>query len=706
MKKLNEIQFKLSYRTGREDLVQDFFMPCLEASTLYRRAAGYFTSAGLALAARGIAGLASRGGKMQLVTSPYLDPDDVLALQKAKETPEQVLSAITARSLVEIEDSLIQDRLNALAWLAATNLLQIKLALRIDDKGNIARGIYHEKIGIFTDEMGNHVSFSGSSNETAGGLVENFESIRVFCSWKEENDRVKEDIADFNALWENTIPGIKVIEFSAVAKNLLERFRDPKNPPEGLPINSVCEEQAEYGFKKPSNIELRDYQTEAIRAWINAGGKGILSMATGSGKTIVALTLAAKVAEKNKPLIVIVVCPYISLCNQWIGEMASFGIKPIACFQGRNRWESQFEEGYQSLSLGLSKIEALVVTNATFLSEIFQKRLKTWLDQGSVFHFLIADEVHNLGSNNLRNVLPQEIPMRLGLSATPERYMDPIGTETVFSYFGNTVYEYSLSQAITDRHLCPYKYYPLLIQLTDDEIEQYIEISSQLSKFFSNGELKEDKQQGFMRLLVKRARLLAACTNKLHKLVQVISSMKERPQKAIFYCGDGRTTDTIRDEETRQIQAVSRLLGDKHGLRVRNFTYRETPKEREEILQDLESGFLDGVVAIRCLDEGIDLPDLHMAFLLASSTNPRQFIQRRGRLLRNSPGKDRALIYDFIIEPPDLGGNIDDECFNIERRFFQKELKRIVDFCCMAENGHEALNSLKELRLKYNLISE
>jgi superfamily II DNA or RNA helicase len=181
--------------------------------------------------------------------------------------------------------------------------------------------------------------------------------------------------------------------------------------------------------------------------------------------------------------------------------------------------------------------------------------------------------------------------------------------------------------------------------------------------------------------------------------------MPEKPTKAIFYCGDGRTTDAITDDEVRQIQAVSRLLGERHGLRVRNFTYRESPQERDEILRDLSSGFLDGVVAIRCLDEGIDLPELRMGFLLASSTNPRQFIQRRGRLLRNSKGKTRAVIYDFIVSPPDLGGKLDDEGFNMERRFFQKELNRILEFCRMAENGAEAIASLYELRLKYNLIS-
>jgi hypothetical protein len=235
MKALQDIPLQLSYRTGRDDLVQDFFNPCLECSVLYRRAAGYFSSSGLALAARGVASLASRGGKMRLVVSPHLQPDDVVALQAATDNPADAVRAIAAKSLADIEDALIKDRLNALAWLAAAGLLEIKLALRLDQKGDYSRGIFHEKAGVFTDAAGNHVTFSGSSNETAGGLVENFESIKAFCSWKDTEGRVQEEIDNFEALWNNSTPGLRVMDFSRAGKDLLERYRDPERPPPGFP---------------------------------------------------------------------------------------------------------------------------------------------------------------------------------------------------------------------------------------------------------------------------------------------------------------------------------------------------------------------------------------------------------------------------------------------------------------------------------------
>jgi superfamily II DNA or RNA helicase len=274
----------------------------------------------------------------------------------------------------------------------------------------------------------------------------------------------------------------------------------------------------------------------------------------------------------------------------------------------------------------------------------------------------------------------------------------------MLEYFGDIVYTYSLKTAMTDGRLCPYKYYPIPVELTDSETDEYEEVTAKLSRMLAGND-DEEMNQSAMRLLIKRARILAGAENKISALDKIIGALAERPQKAIFYCGDGRTKDAISDEEERQIQAVARLLGEKHNLRVRNFTFQEKPQEREEILRDLTSGFLDGIVAIRCLDEGIDLPELRMGFLLASSTNPRQFVQRRGRLLRNSPGKNRAIIYDFFVQPPDLGGKLSDEGFNMERAFFQRELKRIVEFCELAENGSEAMHSLKDLRVTYNLVS-
>jgi superfamily II DNA or RNA helicase len=318
---------------------------------------------------------------------------------------------------------------------------------------------------------------------------------------------------------------------------------------------------------------------------------------------------------------------------------------------------------------------------------------------------IIADEVHNLGAKAVSEILPTGIKLRLGLSATPERHLDPEGTTAVLSYFGDVIYEFGIQQAIAEGRLCRYRYHPLLVNLTDDEAMAYAEITARLGPLLAGSEKNPELGQTAMSLLIKRARLLGSAENKIEVLDQLLKRLPEKPTKAIFYCGDGSTTDKVTDEDVRQIQAVARVLGERHGLRVRNFTYRESPAEREEILRDLASGFLDGVVAIRCLDEGIDLPDLRMGFLLASSTNPRQFVQRRGRLLRKAAGKKIAEIYDFVIAPPDLGGEEDNAAFNVERSLFRRELKRIEEFCNTAENGAEAVADLREIRTRLNLLS-
>ena len=705
---LTQLNIKLSYRTGQNDLVRDFFVPCLERAAVYRRAAGYFTSSGLALAARGIASLAIRQGKMKLVVSPYLEPQDIDALIAARDDTMAAIHSIAARSLADIEDALLKDQLNALAWLSATGLLEVKIALPVDSSGRFKRGLFHEKIGIFSDEENNHVAFSGSSNETAGGLLENFESIKAFCSWSDREGRVDEEIQNFEDLWSDSTRGLKVLEFTEVSREILERFRDPSKPPPGLISSGLVPKDKIGKFAPPSWIDLRPYQSDAIRAWAKAGGKGILAMATGTGKTLTALTLASKVAEKNRPMVVIIVCPFINLCKQWVQEVSVFGLQAIECFEGRQRWENEFEECYQTILAGGASVNIIVTTNATYMSEVFQTKIKARVDGGLIQHLLIADEVHNLGSGRTKECLLDGFKLRLGLSATPERHADPDGTQAIMDYFGGVVYEYGLAKAIADGRLCQYRYYPVLVDLTEEEAEEYEQITLQLSRYFvkrGDGDDHQDYHSGAMRLLTKRARLLGAASNKLEALSSVLSQMPERPSKALFYCGDGTTSDLISSEEKRQVEAVASLLGNVHELRVRNFTYRESPEEREEIIRNLTSGYLDGVVAIRCLDEGIDIPDLRMGFLLASTTNPRQFIQRRGRLLRPANGKNRAIIYDFIVRPPDFGGTYEDSSFNMERRLFIRELERVVDFCRTAENGPEALHVLSQLRIKYNLIS-
>ena len=680
-------------------MVKDLFVPCLEQSVFYRRAAGYFTSSGLGLAARGVASLVSRNGSMRLVASPHLEPADVEALRAAKDHPEDVLKGIVSKSLGEIEDAILNNRLNALAWLAASGHLEIRLALRLDEEGLIARGIFHEKTGIFTDEDDEHVAFSGSSNETAGGLVTNFESVDVFRSWNDPDGRVTQKIEDFDALWANTTPGLRVVEFSEVGRNLLERFKRDSPPDPEWEISDP-KEPVSLGFSIPKSLSIRDYQNEAITNWFKANGRGVFKMATGSGKTITSLAAAAKLHEKLGLDALVVVCPYRHLVTQWSAELAKFGVEPILAFNNRDSWLGDLDSKL-ALRFGRQKsLFVVITTNATFGSKVFQSRLSSFPEKS----MLIADEVHNLGASDLRKKLPELIRFRLGLSATPERHHDDEGTAAILNYFGGILDpEFTLKDALDAGALVPYRYYPILVELTADEAETYYALSQKISKIASMNPGALDSDGGnpaLEALLSQRARLIACAENKLQAL-ETLMETRRHDNQMLFYCGDSRVEYEPDGELMRHIEAVCKLLGNRLKMKVAPFIAETTLEERDDLKRKLASGELQGLVAIRCLDEGVDIPSIQTAVFLASSTNPRQFIQRRGRILRRdaSSGKQSAEIFDMIVVPPP-----NDEILECERALLRKELTRFVEFASLSMNSGVARGIILEIQKKYHLL--
>lgn len=686
-------------------MVRDFYVPCLKSCALYRRAAGYFTSSGLALAAQGVAALVENGGKMQLVASPALEAADIEALTEGTEKPADVLQRVARRSTEDIERFISKETLSALAWLVANGSLEVRLALRQSESGRPEIGIYHEKLGIFSDAEGNHVAFSGSANETSGGLVNNFENIDVFWSWDDPQERVAMKIADFEELWANTAPGVEVFEFTNFSRELLQRYQLPSTPLAQSATDIRYEIRQKNGEKLEIKKPPRDYQAEAIDRWFEAECHGILAMATGSGKTLTALHAVNRLADRG-PLVAIIACPYINLAEQWVRELAEAGISnPVKAYGNKNKWHAQLQANLSAMQLGRLDFLPIVVVNRTFLSPDFQ----ALLCPDKVPHLLVADEMHNLGAENLRSRLNPEFRYRLGLSATPERHLDLEGTKALFDYFHRVVFTYNLQRAIEEGNLCRYYYHPVLVQLTDAEQVQYEQISAEITRLMAGRDPEQPMPVGLQMKLLERARLLASAEGKIPALLATIQKLKAEKHaisSALVYCGDGRIDEPDEDARLmRQIDAAVRELGFDADLRVRRFTHKESTREREQLLTDLRNGRLDALVAIRCLDEGIDLPDIRMGFILASSTNPRQFIQRRGRLLRKAPGKEFAEIWDFIVSPPDLTDLTDPETFNLERRLVARELARVLEFCRTAINADAAEAVLLDLKRRYNLLA-
>lgn len=702
MSDLSKLNLKISYSSDCSNVVTDFYNPCLAQSCLYRRAVGYFTSSGWALAAQGIIHLLKNSGRIQLIASPVLTEEDIQAINEGYEKRDVVVLAALKRELNNIENTLVKDRLSALAWLIASNALDIKLALRVDSNKKIKRGIFHEKMGIFSDPHGNNVAFSGSSNETAGGLIENFEAIDVFWSWEDPSCRVQNKINRFDSFWDDKTVGLEVIDFTEATSDILSEYKTSYIPKvDTQNTHQTGEEQPVYGAEDgkgphiPENIELRDYQKEVINNWFKVKGRGVVQLATGTGKTITALSAAITLFKKADLELLIVVCPYRHLVTQWDGEARKFGLKPILAFENSRKWIPVVDRLLAYGRENEQELPVIITTMTTFSMDRFQVRL----DRIPERTFLIGDEVHNFGAKKIRKGLPANIPWRMGLSATPERWFDTIGTKEIFDYFGDIVEpKVTLKEALQWGVLTPYYYYPVLVELTDEEYDVYLELTEKIGKMFAMGESIDDEDGPLQSLLIKRARLIASADNKIVELEKLAQSW-DAPSHILVYCGDGSVDTAVDDASVRHIDQVTQLLGNKIGMKVSQYTADTSLGEREFLKRQIANGELQGIIAIRCLDEGVDIPSVETAVILASSTNPRQFIQRRGRVLRLFPGKRFATIYDMIVIPP-----ADSEVLEADRKLVRKELTRFIEFADLAKNSAGARAVLLEVQKRYSLL--
>ena len=555
-------------------------------------------------------------------------------------------------------------------------------------------------MGIFTDGDGTSVAFSGSANETHGGLIENYEAIDVFWSWEDPQGRVAEKIRRFDKIWSGHAPGLEVIRFTEVTTSLLQKYRRIRPPmieiEEQVDPSPGLESNESAGFHIPCEIELRDYQNELVENWIRNNGHGTFRLATGTGKTITALAAAAVLHEKFALQALIIVCPYTHLVMQWSQECTRFGVKPICALGSRHSWEGALSSALFRARSDASRdaFVVIVVTNATFIGDPFQRAIKHVPPKT----MLIADEAHNLGAKKTRKTLPEHIKLRLALSATPERWYDDEGTAALFEYFGSVIEpELTLADALKRGILTPYKYFPLIVELNDEERNEYLDLSDQIAKALQFHDDDEEDTR-LERLLIRRARLVASIQSKLDALRNAMITHIDDTHM-LFYCGDGTVEAQVDETELRQVDAVCKLLGYELGVKVATYTAETPLHERGRMRHELQTGQLQGLVAIRCLDEGVDIPAIRTAFILASSTNPRQFIQRRGRILRKSKNKEYSIIYDMIVAPPDGC-----QTFESERNLLRKELTRVAEFADLAINSGEARNTVFELQKRYDLM--
>lgn len=714
MKLLTDLELKSVYRLGNQDLLNEFYKPILRLAAQYDRAVGFFSAETLTANLKGIIELVKNQGKMRLVIGHPLTDSEFEAVKQGDSLKEVV--DYLDNKLVEILEKLNTENnicLEVLALLIASGKLEVKYALR-------KQGMYHEKIGIIHDSGKNKIVFTGSANETIYALSNGFnaESISVYKSWDFNNykDYGEPFEQGFEELWNGKqahtitvdVPSAFYEKISEKSKKDLSVYDLESKENE---IYNIFNKEVFYGQPRiPSEINgkvfsIFNHQILAIKDWIANKYVGILQLSTGSGKTITSIYAATKLYEarssNNVGTLLIVSVPYQELAKQWVESLKIFNINPVRCWESKKQWDNELSNEILSLNMGSKDFVAIVVVNRTMESDLFQEHISK-VDSSMVI--FIGDECHNHGSKRTNKALPDAY-YRMGLSATPYR-SDDDEIETPFpndakdrinSYYNKIVSVYSLGDAINDGVLCEYKYYIVPVYLTEEEQEKYEELTSEIGKVISQGGstgLSAGLKNQFTILCGKRSRLLGSARNKIEMLEEINKKIKNEDRKySLFYCGEGAINNTgeQQEDDLKVIESVSMKLSSL-GWQTSRFTSNETPKVRNEIMNNFVSGHIDALVSMKVLDEGVDVPVCNKAFILASTRNPRQYVQRRGRVLRKYANKNHADIYDFVTLPLNNSA--------ASKKLIEAELERVDDFINLACNRYESEEFIQQLKLR------
>ena len=688
------------------DIVGSFYIPCLSNASYYDRMAGFFTSSSLSAAARGISKFIEHGGKMRLVVSPYLQPNDIKVFSDYVNNPEELRDQLGHLLEEQINEEFIaNESTQALGWMLLNDFLEIHIAVILDSNGElisaeeiIDSGMFHNKVGILRDDNENVVAFSGSINETyyAWGEI-NIESFDVFCSWEDSFPKhIQPKIEHFERYWGvGQTNRILTLELPEAVKN-----KWIKTVPSSL-------DQLMIFNKRSKQIKLRDYQENAINCWRDNDYHGIFNMATGTGKTFTAIFAIKYLLSdlKGKAVLVIAV-PFQHLVEDpWIKSLSKIidfenrRNKLIRAYGNSSIWHKEAMDAKISFRLHDVDLIAIVTTYSSLSLPVFTDFIQGIKGD----KILVADEVHNAGSEVFRNGLLEEYRYRLGLSATPSRYLDDEGTQFLINFFEKEVYTFTLAQAINtinpdtgETFLTPYDYHPIFVSLSLSELEDYNELSKKIAKVCPDEDPTPSQIEMRNRLLIKRSRILKNASNKLNVMSNLIPNLKKEGffDHTLIYCSDGR------DAEDNSIKTLNRVISilNSNEISSRKFTFEEDSKERRAILSSFTEGSISTLVAIKCLDEGVDVPSTRNAIIMASSGNPREYIQRRGRILRRSPGKEKAVLYDFIIIPQD-----NSPYPSLEANIFNNEYQRFKEFADLSLNRDSNYSIIKEIISKYNL---
>jgi superfamily II DNA or RNA helicase len=693
---------KLKWRLPEDPVAEDVLIPGLRRADGFDCMVGFFGGQALRQLAPGLASFISRGDTpMRLLVSPLFTEDDLAGIKAGLTLPEEVLADAVGAALtdeVALSDALATHTLQCLAYLLAAGRLQMKVVLVTD-------GIFHVKEWIL--RAGDDIAvLSGSANFTGRAITRNVESLHLHRSWRDIDnlDTCTESVAEFDLLWNNRKHNAQVIDLpGAVADDLIQTYDTSRQPTEEDFARAVEEATREAKtseitsqFFVPSHLDIENgpyaHQGRAVRAWEENQRRGVVAMATGAGKTICALVAAHRLMVDKGPLLIVISVPTKPLVTQWAAECIDFGLRPVVAPNlAKPKRLRTVQHALNNIEFGVSEAEAIIVTNEGLVENDFGELLSAF--DGNAL--LIADEVHNLGGvQRFMTEPPTWAPYRLGLSATPERQYDDEGTQFLLRYFGDVVFEFGLDDAI-GVCLVPYDYFLHRVYLTDDEAERYSHLSERIRKqvAINGGELNSNDVQLTV-LLNQRRLILETADGKLRLLERLVDEAgHDSIRRTLFYATD---------KDPQQLIEVNDLLG-KRRIRAHQVTEAETSRGRlmSATMNAFATGVLHALTAKRVLDEGLNVPQIDTAYILASTTVKKQWVQRRGRVLRLSPktGKTHAVIHDFLVLPPSDAPSDEDA-----RRLVDGEVARCDEFARLARNraaSNGPYSVINEVRFQY-----
>ena len=711
---LSDVGFKKLWNTEDDNVLEDFYIKALSSSHLYYRGTYTFSSSILADAAQGIDGLIANGGEMRLIIGDSMSDEDYNALEegdnykKYESKCNEMLRVALSKSF---ENKLYAHRCEILKWMIGANKLEIKFALMKNSKK-----IFHDKSGVFYGTNNERIAFLGSGNETAGGIDLNWEQFHSYHSWDNAYNPYGTDVEDkLVNCWNSNNSNSKFKLYTLPSEQIKAIFDEHTSTKNTSSVRKpspaeIKLSKEEYKIPFPSipkkigdrDFEIRPYQKDALNKWRENNYKGILKHATGSGKTLTAIYGVTKLflSENTKGRIAAVVgVPYQILADQWAEEFKLFNINPIICYGNSSKWKSKVDNRIADIerSNSTKQLMVLIVVNASLLNPNIFTPINESLKTKKFKTIFIGDECHEYGGRKLEN-LP-DADFRLGLSATPFNERDDIESITkdnnLKSYFINEVHTFSLEDALVKDYLCKYEYHPIFINLTEDEEKEYLNLSRKIASF-GNDKLSKTSSENKSKdaLMGQRARLIGSADEKFIKLKTLAKGLNN-PSNTLIFCGDGSTEDSMEEEikdKKRVLEILRNLKWD-----VAEFTAEVTADVRKSRIRDFKDQTLNALVAIKVLDQGVNIPAIETAIIVASSRAKRQYIQRLSRVLRKSENKDLSHIYDFIVLPyskSDLSQSL--------LTLVEKEKIRFDEFSKCCQNKTQ-LNNVFEKHVGINL---